>query len=814
MRKLLTLVMISMLMAVFLISGHALAQVQSPGDQTSSAEEAPAEETPIEVPNLDEIIPLASQLSGRLAILKNEVSDLLDISAIEKKLDGVEDSLKDPAGQFQSLKASKDHRHKKLKKLRTAVQKEHNLLEEIIKPLGQEIRQLSVHRAEWLSEKKQWNNWQSLLLGEGEIYQLRSSFKKAHDTIDTALDLTVSQMEDMLKVQQKAGDIQAEIITLVAELDGLILDKRLSALSMASPPMLSSQYFSQFGSNLWYAMQKGVDKVSWPDGQFFVQKGWIMFILGFIFLSVVISVYRNRQVLSESERWRFLAARPFSVGLFFGSFTAAIIYGYEGAPVIWKVSNDIIVGISFVRLSGGVIEASWKRHYIHGLVTVYIATKLMDVFSFPLPLFRLYMVLTTVVGLFFCVWWVGESGRNKDPGLYTWSLRLNSLFFAVIMIAQLLGKSAMALYLFTSLINSMAIVLVFMLFMYMMHRGLESLFSIFRLRLGAKLHSDDAEAILRGLSRFIDAGIWGLVVLPAILYIWGVYGNLGEATKGILALGFDMGSQRISAGLLIIAVGVFYGCLLISRIFRKLLMDDALVLRSLARGVRFSIARLVHYVIIVVGLFVVFSILGFKITELTIILSALGVGIGFGLQGVVNNFVSGLILLLERPVRVGDIIELGGNWAEIKRIGLRATTVRTYDEADLIIPNADLVSNQVTNWTLDNRQVRVIIQVGVAYGSDVPTVIETLITCAKENAMVINTPPPQVLFLSFGDSTLDFELRVWGLVDDRMQIKSELHQEIDQSFREANIEIAFPQRDLHLRSVDESVILQPPETTG
>jgi small-conductance mechanosensitive channel len=191
-------------------------------------------------------------------------------------------------------------------------------------------------------------------------------------------------------------------------------------------------------------------------------------------------------------------------------------------------------------------------------------------------------------------------------------------------------------------------------------------------------------------------------------------------------------------------------------------------------------------------------------------LSALGVGIGFGLQSIVNNFVSGLILLFERPVRVGDFIELGGKWAEIKNIGLRATTVQTLDQADVIIPNADLVTNQVINWTLSNRRVRLIIPVGVAYGSDISLVMETLMTCAIESLKVAKIPEPQVLYLSFGESTLDFELRVWvPNAEERMTVISELHQEIDRRFREAKIEIAFPQQDIHLRSVDESVIFQP-----
>ena len=191
---------------------------------------------------------------------------------------------------------------------------------------------------------------------------------------------------------------------------------------------------------------------------------------------------------------------------------------------------------------------------------------------------------------------------------------------------------------------------------------------------------------------------------------------------------------------------------------------------------------------------------------MTLMLSALGVGIGFGLQSIVNNFVSGLILLFERPVRVGDIIEIGGQWAEIRRIGIRATTVQTPDHADLIVPNADLISNQVTNWTLGNRQIRLIVPVGVAYGSDVALVMKTLFDCTREVAMVVKSPPPQVLFLTFGESTLDFELRVWVWnADHRLTVRSELHQKIDQLFREKKIEIAFPQRDLHLRSMDESI---------
>ncbi|MGV7225012.1 MAG: mechanosensitive ion channel family protein, partial [Nitrospinales bacterium] len=360
--------------------------------------------------------------------------------------------------------------------------------------------------------------------------------------------------------------------------------------------------------------------------------------------------------------------------------------------------------------------------------------------------------------------------------------------------------------------DSIITVLVFVLFMYMIQGGVEWLFRISLLRQASVLYSDDTNLIIRRVTRYIDITICGLVLLPSILMIWGVYDNLEEAIRGLLAIGFNLGSQRISVGMIIVAISILYGSFLVSWIVQKLFIEVALRKRQVDQGIRYSMERLIHYIILLIGFLFALSILGFEVSKITILLSALGVGIGFGLQGVVNNFVSGLILLFERPVRVGDTIELNGRWAEIHRIGLRSTTIKTFDEADVIIPNADLTTNQVTNWTLTNRLVRLTIPVGVAYGSDVPLVIKTLADCAKEHEMIATFRPAQVLFLSFGESSLDFELRVWVKdADNRLEVMSALHQEIDRRFRENKIEIAFPQRDLHLRSADESCILQSPE---
>jgi len=797
-------------MAVLIISSHAFAHEPSQSNQPSGGER----EIPAAAPDLADIVPLSTELSGRLAALEKDATDLLDVSTLEKKYAEIEMNLKDPADQLQTLKDSKEYKYSKLVELREAIKRENKSFEEVNKPLSQVIRQLGVWRKEWVAQKKLWNEWQSNLLKEGELDPLKSIFEKANETIETALNLILPQLETLLRAQKRGGNIQERINALGVELDGLIKVERRSTLIDETPPMFSSHFVSQFRSGeLWSAVIKGPGKISLPDSRFFSRQGWIVLLQGLLSFFVIITVYRNRQVLSESKRWWFLATRPFSAGLFLGYMALVLIYEYQGVPAICKVANTFVGGISFARLMGGLIEASWKRQFVYGLMIVLITTRLMDVLGLPLPLFRLYTFSASLIGLLFCLRLARESVRYNASVLYTWSLRLGVFFFVVIMMAELWGKKAVASHLFVSAIDSMATVLVFLLFMYMIRGGLEWLFHNSSLRRSTVMHSD-TDAIVRQLAFFIDAALWGLVLLPAILMIWGVYNTLEEATRGLFGLGFNLGSQRITVGLLIVSAGVLYGSFVASWIIQKLLMDETFVRRRVEMGVRHSIGQLVHYFLILIGFLLAISILGFDVTKFTIMLSALGVGIGFGLQGVVNNFVSGLILLFERPVRVGDSIEIDGKWAEIKRIGLRATTVQTFDQADVIVPNADLVTNQVTNWTLSNRRVRLVIPVGVAYGSDVPLVMEKLMACGKANPNVSKTHEPQVLFLRFGESSLDFELRVWVMdADFRVKVQSELHQEIDRSFRDANIEIPFPQQDLHLRSADESVVLRPQEAT-
>ena len=224
------------------------------------------------------------------------------------------------------------------------------------------------------------------------------------------------------------------------------------------------------------------------------------------------------------------------------------------------------------------------------------------------------------------------------------------------------------------------------------------------------------------------------------------------------------------------------------------------------RGARDALVTIVGYTGFTISLLVGLSIGGVNITGLAVVAGALSVGIGFGLQSIANNFISGIILLFERPIKAGDFVSVGDVEGIVKKISIRATEVETLDNQDMLIPNSELISGRVTNWVLHNPYGRIIIEIGVAYGSDVEKVKEILEKVSADHDQVITdgrASPPKALFMGFGDSSLDFQLRVRIIdIKKRYDVLSDLNFEINKIFSKEGIIIPFPQRDIHIK--DES----------
>jgi potassium efflux system protein len=233
-------------------------------------------------------------------------------------------------------------------------------------------------------------------------------------------------------------------------------------------------------------------------------------------------------------------------------------------------------------------------------------------------------------------------------------------------------------------------------------------------------------------------------------------------------------------------------------------MLEATLFRRLGPGERYAYATIVKYAVVLAGLALAFDAIGIGWSSIQWLVAAVGLGLGFGLQEIFANFISGLIILFERPIRVGDTVTVGEVNGTVSKIRIRATWITAFDRKELIVPNKEFVTGRLINWTLSDAVLRITIPVGVAYGSDTDRVTEVLNEVARESRRVLRDPPPQVFFLSFGDSSLSFELRVFiRNAEQLFPVRHELHMSIDKAFREAGIEIAFPQRDLHLRSIPD-----------
>lgn len=266
-----------------------------------------------------------------------------------------------------------------------------------------------------------------------------------------------------------------------------------------------------------------------------------------------------------------------------------------------------------------------------------------------------------------------------------------------------------------------------------------------------------------------------------------------------LATGVSIGGVTISLADVLAAAIVFAVVLLLTRLFQRFLRNRVLPESGFDSGVQHSLAAGFGYLGIILATMFGISALGIDLSNIALIAGALSVGIGFGLQTVVSNFVSGIILLIERPIKVGDWVMVGANEGFVKQITVRSTELQTFQRASVIIPNSDFISTPVINWTHKDHYGRIEVPVGVAYGSDVEKVKEILLGCAGRHEQVLTSPEPHVLFMNFGNSSLDFELRCFtNEVSYRLLIGSDLRFEIDRQFREAGVEIPFPQRVVHM----------------
>lgn len=482
---------------------------------------------------------------------------------------------------------------------------------------------------------------------------------------------------------------------------------------------------------------------------------------------------------------------------------------YPDAPDIVKQLIFLLLLLPLMVLVPKLIEKE-LRYHIYGLGFIYLLFNYLDFAFYNSIIEHLIKIIVAFIVFYglrnilksktFSKIFLRKGSTNIFKGLFS----LFAFILVVGIIAIFIGYNMLGQFLIQSVIASLY---AFMLF----YAGYQAIAGLLELTLNSeglkkfnviKKHYDK-------ISTWINSALYTgtiLFLFYTILFIFKIQGSIINAIIVVWNFGFDTDTLKFSIGNIIIFFFTLWISILLSKIIGAILEEDALKKFKLKRGVPRTISVMVKYALITIGFLVAIAAAGFKLQSLTIVIGALGVGIGFGLQDVINNFISGLILLFERPIQIGDTIQVGELWGDVKQIGIRSSVIRTFSGSEVIVPNGMLISQQVTNWTLSDSKRRLDVEVGVAYGTELNRVIEILKKCANDHKEVMDDPAPSAWFTGFGDSSINFKLVFWyPSFNGGLTVKSQVALAVDDALKDANITIPFPQQDVYIKEIKDSV---------
>jgi small-conductance mechanosensitive channel len=534
----------------------------------------------------------------------------------------------------------------------------------------------------------------------------------------------------------------------------------------------------------------------------------ILHALFFIGMAVLLFTLNRRLLRLQSDDPKLepaaqILSRPVSASFVF-SIVILLMFYYE-AP---RIVDELITVLCFVPLLRILPPKllSRTRGLLFWLIGLHLLARLTDLLPYEALLRRLLLFLISAITLFIVLHSVRKDTASHFPGQSGWRTAIRRLektalvLLSAALLANLLGNLSLC----EVVVNSVILSAYGGLVLYALYLIVES---VVRIGLGTRFvrklrmvrrHEELIRRRTLAILRIVLVLLWiagSLNLLQVLPVITGLLRRVLTAQARFGEIGLSLGDVLGFA----ITVWVSF---LISKVLRFVLDEDVFPRLTLPRGVPHAVGIALHYVILFLGFLLAVAATGADLGKFTLMAGAFGVGIGFGLQNIVNNFISGLILIAERPIMPGDTIEVGKMIGDVKRIGMRSSTIRTWEGAEVIVPNGNLISSEVINWTLSDSQRRVDIPVGVAYGSPTKKVIEILVGVASNHKDVMDNPAPYALFLGFGDSSLDFVLRFWtARFHEFVRVRSQIVLGIEEALKEGGIVIPFPQRDLHLKTV-------------
>jgi len=750
--------------------------------------------------NLIEVYKWSNSLPKELIDLQLGVKSLSNITNLKEQLPEINNDVEDLEWDAVTLKSNPNLTFYSITAFEGKLNKLTLTLNKINKTLQKNISELEAWHTHWLDLEKQLEEVSSVLDSEFDSDDTFPDFYRLPEIINIGKDLINTHLRANLLAGHDIGKLQTRIYSLSVIGSELIDEMNASGAEQTSPSMLSADFYKLIDTAQIKEGWENLLLFGKYQVQYLVQNLTFVGACLLLILILTLLIKFSQNLVKSSSGWTVFAERPLISSIFV--FCVALISfialsNYTNLPPDWNTLLYLPLLFSVAVLAETICKTRWQTRLLRHLIFYIGLTILLTLINLPRMLFYLFVFYVSIGLIVYYLIWIVRRPSDSTGRTTIWSALILGIFPLLIIIAGISGYDQLAVVLFGRILSLIAATITIRLMLLFISGLLELIFH----NTPWRFIKNNAATMVQQIHPVLALLHLVLWIAFALVIAW-VYPTLFDAFEALLSLKFTFGSLTITPGSVITIVLLIYTTLLVSRALRSFLLQESLPRHKVEKGVQLSIARLVHYAIMTLGFIVLLRVLGFGLNQITILGGALGVGIGFGLQAIVNNFVSGLILLFERPIKVGDMIDIGTQVGEVKELGLRATTVQTFDNAEVVIPNSQLISDSVTNWTLAEKRVRVRVPVGVAYGTDVSEVFKILLGCAEANPSVLSTPKPAALFLAFGDSSLDFELRVW-VADfaDRMLVLSELNQDIESEFDTANIQIPFPQRDLHLRSV-------------
>jgi potassium-dependent mechanosensitive channel len=724
-------------------------------------------------------------LDDRLAVLDRE-SELL--AAFEEHL---------------STEAEDVFFHGRIATIEDRLAAQRGRLEALMQGVASDLERLSAHRKRWVELESAWSRQ---ALGQvmspeaqrdlaSEIRRIRASIKTTSKTLRKAEDALVAFQSGTLDVQTRARNLSQTV------------DLRRSSSR--------SNWRTQTSAPLWaHARDEDETGVSWArllevDRRFLVRARDTLIL--HVLLVVLLFVVSRRIVRAPGV---IPAVALLRHPITFALFVTTLVFGpsYQPSPPVVDALRWTIVAVTGARLAAVAFSPLGLRGVGIALIVGEPTIRLVESLGFSTLTLR-FVVVTTAIGAAALLFLHRSRLRQRDRFWWRTGLGLGALLLFMAALAETLGFSALGRSMFGATLDTGFYAVVFIIGRTLARSLAQGLGSMVVPLVSARWR-ELVEHWARSLGWATQAALLVLIALQ-VSFAWQVTAPPEETWRALTVASITMFGMKISIAKVALAAVTLYLARQIIRVV-ELSLDSTLSRRpGIDAGTGDSIKTIVRYVLLALAVVLFLAMLGIELQSVAIIAGALGIGIGFGLQSVVADFTSGLILLFEQSLRAGDSLIIDEKWGTVSRIGLRATVITLVDQSELVVPNSLLTSEKLQNWTLSTKQARVFCQVGIAYGSNVELAFRLLEKIAAEDPEVLDDPPPEVLFMEFGDSALNLELRVWlNKATLRLHARSRILRSIDAHFREHGIVIAFPQRDVHLHLADEGVAEALASTTA